>query len=493
MAKKINMNFDGVELIENLDLHRKCNIRKAFESLSGKFGMVVTIVEDDNKLCGIVTDGDLRKALLNGNSLETPLESVMNEKPVVLKSKDLIKYSDFSYLINELVSRGINLDTGTKIFAIPLIDDNDNVLGLVTLGMLQNFGKEGISSLNSGLLSVPHILVVGGAGYIGSVLVDMLLKKGWKVRVLDNLIYKQESLSNFKNEDKFSYTFADVCNIHSIVDAIIGIDCVVFLAEIVGDPSCKYVPDTALKTNYLAVNSMATLCSHLNINRFVYASSCSVYGANTDPNVLINENSRLNPVSHYGRMKVLSEQAVFNQLNPLFSPTILRFATVFGHSFRPRFDLVVNTFAKNAFFNRPITVYGGDQWRPNIHVRDVAQAIVRVLESPIEKVKKQVFNIGSNNENHTINEIASLTKEVFPEIKIHIRNNEVDKRNYRVDFGKMKKILNYQPQVSVLEGLKELKKVFEEGLIAQPDNVLYNNIEFLTQFENDGKATNSGI
>ena len=276
--------------------------------------------------------------------------------------------------------------------------------------------------------------------------------------------------------DGFSFLKGDICDLHTQVESIKDIDCVVFLAEIVGDPSCQYLPQTALKTNYLAVNSMANLCAHTNINRFIYTSSCSVYGASLNPDDLLNEQSKLNPVSHYARMKRLSEQVLFNQLNPLFSPTVLRLATVFGHSYRPRFDLVVNTFAKNAYYEKNLTVYGGEQWRPNVHVKDVARAIIKVIESPLNKVKNEIFNVGSNNENYTINSLSELTKSVFQDCNVLLDDGSFDKRNYRIEFSKIRDILGFDSQYSVLNGLEELKEVFEFGLITEINDKKYNNI-----------------
>jgi len=476
------MNVKAIEMLEAHSMFMKSSIRDAFEALDGRFGMVITIVDEDNIFRGIVSDGDLRKALLNGHPLDEPLESVMNNTPVIIHSKELEEKKDFSFLISQLEEHGLKMGTLVKVMAIPVVDDQGYVLGLLTTEMLHMFNDSNDASaeLNTKRIA-PHVLVVGGAGYIGSILTEMLLKKGWRVRVLDKLIYDHDSLSGFVNVDKFSFVHGDVCDLHTQVDVIKGIDSVVFLAEIVGDPSCKYIPQTALKTNYLAINSMAALCAHTNINRFVYTSSCSVYGASSNPKAILNERSKLNPVSHYARMKILSEQALFNQLNELFSPTILRLATVFGHSYRPRFDLVANTFAKNAHFDGNLSVYGGDQWRPNVHVKDVARFIIKVLESPLVKVKKEVFNVGSNAENHTVKTLAELTTQVFPRCQVHYDDAEVDNRNYRVDFSKARKVLGFEAKITVLEGLKELQQVFESAMITDANDKKYSNIELLKE------------
>ena len=181
-------------------------------------------------------------------------------------------------------------------------------------------------------------------------------------------------------------------------------------------------------------------------------------------------------------MKVQTEEYLLSNQRSLFSPTILRLATVFGHSFRPRFDLVVNTFAKGAFFDKKITVHGGNQWRPNVHVRDVCESIIKVLEAPIDSVSRQVFNVGGNSNNHTILELARTTESVFDDCDLEINDQVVDKRNYRVDFSKIQRELNFRPKYSVEAGLKELRSWFEAEPDIDPENVRFSNIEFLRKF-----------
>ena len=468
-----------IELLKAISLKTTNTIREAFETLDGRFGMVITIVEKDGSFCGIVTDGDLRRAILNSFSLSDPLESVMNKNPLVIHEEDLKNKNNFEYVITKLEEIGVSRDVLLKIMAIPVLDDGNRVLGLLNVEMLQSISEKKNIFHKKTNQNQPHVLIVGGAGYIGSMLTYLLLQLGFRVRVLDNLLYDQNSLSEFMDMEGFSFIRGDVCDIHTQVEAIKGIDCLVFIAEIVGDPSCKYLPETALKTNFLAINSMATLCAHANINRFIYTSSCSVYGASYDAETMLNEFSELNPVSHYGRMKIFTEQVLFNQLNPLFSPTILRLATVFGYSFRPRFDLVVYTFAKNAFFDGELTVYGGNQWRPNVHVKDVANAIIKIIRSPLEKVKKEIFNVGGNSENYTINDIAQMVSKVFKDCRIVSENEMTDTRNYRVDFSKIRDCLGFEIEYSVLNGLDELKKIFENGSIENPNHKKYSNIQAL--------------
>ena len=299
------------------------------------------------------------------------------------------------------------------------------------------------------------------------------------VKVVDKLIYEKNSLDKFKKNKNFKLIKKDICDLSVQIESIKNIDSVVFLAEIVGDPSCAAKPEDALKTNYLAVSSLANLCSYMNINRFVYTSSCSVYGANNQIDGFLNEKSPLNPVSHYARIKLMSEKILLSQSNYFFSPTILRLATVCGPSFRNRFDLVVNTFARNAFFSNKIKINGGSQWRPNVHVDDVADAIIKIIEAPIEKVENQIFNLCNDTQNFMISELAEKTKKVFPECKIIKSYKNFDKRDYKVLSKKIKKHLNYKATKTVDDVLIEFKKIFKKNKNLKHKKKKFSNFETL--------------
>jgi nucleoside-diphosphate-sugar epimerase len=217
----------------------------------------------------------------------------------------------------------------------------------------------------------------------------------------------------------------------------------------------------------------------MNINRFIYTSSCSVYGSNEKSNNLLKEDSALNPISHYARIKTMSEKVLFTQSNTLFSPTILRLATVCGPSFRHRFDLVVNTFARNAFFNKKINVHGGNQSRPNIHVDDVAAAIVKIIDSPLKKVKKQIFNLCNNSQNFSIIELAKIARSIFPNCKIIIDDKVDDQRNYKVISKKIKNAINFEASKTVIDAFNEFKKIFEEEKISSVYQKKFSNFATL--------------
>jgi len=323
--------------------------------------------------------------------------------------------------------------------------------------------------------SKSQVLVVGGAGYIGSLLVEDLLGLGYRVRVLDAMLYGMEPLLPVRKHRDFQLLVGDCRNIQDVVRAVRGVDAIVDLAAIVGDPACEQDRDAALEINYGATRMLMEVAKGHGVDRFLFASSCSVYGATEHE---VDERSELNPISLYARTKVDSERALLAGRSAEFHPTVLRFATVFGLGYRPRFDLVVNLLSAKAKQDGKITVYNGQQWRPFIHVRDVVEAIVKVLEAPVELVSGEIFNVGDSHLNHTLQQVSEIIQQVFPGTRIEQIANS-DLRNYRVNFDKIRNRLSYEARYSVRDGVKELKDAFEERLIVDYKDVRYHNQRFL--------------
>ena len=320
-----------------------------------------------------------------------------------------------------------------------------------------------------------HILVVGGAGYIGSLLVERLLHSGYKVRVLDALLYGREALRTVENHPQFELMTGDCRNMQDMIRATRGVQAIVDLAAIVGDPACEQDREAALAINYGATRMLIEVAKGHGVERFLFASSCSVYGASE---VEVDERSKVNPISVYAQTKVESERALLVARNDNFHPTILRFATVFGFGYRPRFDLVVNLISARAKQDGKITIFNGEQWRPFIHVRDVVEAVVLALEAPVPIVSGEIFNVGDSRLNHTLRQVAEMIHEVFPGTEIeHIANT--DRRNYRVNFDKVHNRLSFECERTVLDGINELKTAFEERFILDYKDLRYHNQRFL--------------
>ncbi|MFK7797631.1 MAG: NAD-dependent epimerase/dehydratase family protein [Aureispira sp.] len=324
-------------------------------------------------------------------------------------------------------------------------------------------------------MSIQKILVTGGAGYIGSVLVRILLRKGYHVRVIDNLIFGGESLIELFNYPEFEFQKGDIRNPKDIEKALDGIDGVVNLAAIVGDPACAKSPEVAKATNYEATKALYEAANRKGVKRFVFASTCSNYGKMEGDNFVV-ETSKLAPVSLYAETKVASEEFLLNQPKEnICKPTSLRFSTVYGLSGRSRFDLTVNEFTKELALDRELVIFGEQFWRPYCHVYDLACSVVLVLESTVEKVAYEVFNVGDTTENYTKKMIVDEIIKQIPEAKIkYVQKNE-DPRDYRVNFDKIKNQLGFEVSIKVPQGIAQIKQVVQEGFFIDVDASKYRN------------------
>jgi nucleoside-diphosphate-sugar epimerase len=321
------------------------------------------------------------------------------------------------------------------------------------------------------------VLVVGGAGYIGSIVVRTLLKRGFRVRVLDSLVYGASAIEEVLDHPRLEFMRGDCRNIQDMVSAMRGAGAVIHLAAIVGDPACDQDHKIAQEINYAATRMMIEIAKGEQVQRFIFASSCSVYGASEQ---VMDENSQVHPISLYADTKVDSERVLLAAANGSFHPTVLRFATIFGLSPRPRFDLVVNLLTAKALKERVITIYNGEQWRPFLHVADAASAIMRVLEAPVALVGGQIYNVGDSRLNYTLTDVAAKLVKFFPNTRVeHIENT--DRRSYRVSFEKIKGHLGFTCNKSLDDGIYEIKVAFESGQISDYGAALYSNVKYLKQ------------
>jgi nucleoside-diphosphate-sugar epimerase len=319
------------------------------------------------------------------------------------------------------------------------------------------------------------VLVLGGAGYIGSCLVRKLLAAGKSVRVMDNLVYGDDAIREVLGHPNLELQVGDCRRIQDLVAAVKGVDSIVHLAAIVGDPACEVDRQASLEINYLATRMLIEVAKGAGIRHFVFASSCSVYGA-TD--ILVDEFSAAAPISLYGQTKADSESALLEAQSSTFHPVILRLATVFGLSFRPRFDLVVNLLTAKAHNENLITIFNGTQWRPFIHVQDVAEGIMQVLGAPLEVVSGQIYNLGDERMNFTLAQIGQKILTECPSTQIEQIENS-DKRNYRVSFGKIRNQIGFRCQITIEEGIREIWQAFEHRQIVDYTDARYYNQKFL--------------
>ncbi len=307
-----------------------------------------------------------------------------------------------------------------------------------------------------------NVMVTGGAGYVGCVLIPKLLAKGYKVTVLDTLFFGQEGLPQDPN---LTVIKGDIRNEVDIAKSLTGVEAVIHLACISNDPSFELDPSLSKSVNYDCFEPMVVQAKRAGVKRFIYASTSSVYGVSDAPDV--TEEHPLVPLTDYNKYKGMCEPLLFKHQSPDFTCVTIRPATVCGYSPRMRLDLSVNILTNLAVNKGTITVFGGSQKRPNIHIEDIAELYVKCLEYPSNKIAGQIFNAAYQN--HTIADLALMVKKVveqeFPDRPpINIMTSKTDDlRSYHVSSKKISEVLNYTPSRTVEDAIRDLCKAFIAG------------------------------
>ncbi|MBL7131603.1 MAG: SDR family oxidoreductase [Candidatus Omnitrophica bacterium] len=319
-----------------------------------------------------------------------------------------------------------------------------------------------------------NILVTGGAGYIGAVLVPKLLDKGYRAKVVDLYIYGEDVLREARGNPNLMEVKGDIRGRKLLEKEIPGIDAIIHLACISNDPSYELDPELGKSINYDAFIQLVDVAKKNKVKRFIYASSSSVYGVKDTPDV--TEDLPLEPLTDYSRYKAECEKVLLEEATNDFIVTIIRPATVCGYSPRMRLDLTVNILTNHAINKGEITVFGGEQIRPNIHIEDMTDLYVYLLELPDEKIHKKIYNAGY--ENYKVKEIAEMVQSIAGN---HIPIKTVptnDNRSYHVSSEKIKEELGFFPKHTIEEAIKDLKNAFEQNKIPNPmDEIRYYNIK----------------
>lgn len=324
------------------------------------------------------------------------------------------------------------------------------------------------------------VLVTGGAGYIGAVLVPKLLDGGYCVRVLDLYIYGEDVLGAVNDNPHLEQIKGDIRNQELLRNALGDCDAVIHLACISNDPTFELNPDLSRSINYDAFEPFVRISRKSGVRRFIYASTCSVYGISDAENV--TEDHPLVPLTEYNKYKGLCESVLLRYQSPDFTTVIIRPATVCGYSPRQRFDLTVNILANHAFNLNRITVFGGRQTRPNIHIEDITDLYRMLLELPDERIAGKTYNAGYQN--RSIDDIAGIIRDVMAEEFPEKARPEIttvpsnDPRSYRISTEKIKKELNFVPKHTIEDAVRDLIVAFQAGKLPDSMNdIRYYNIK----------------
>ncbi|KAF0109310.1 MAG: NAD-dependent epimerase/dehydratase [Anaerolineaceae bacterium] len=331
----------------------------------------------------------------------------------------------------------------------------------------------------------PHVLVTGGAGYVGSLLTSELLRTGRRVTVVDDLLFGGESLLGFMAHPDFHFVKADVTEPDAVRTAVRADwpkpEAVVHLAAIVGFPACQAIGKAASwRYNVEAVKTVYEQAAGFGSGRFVFSSTYSNYGLSPDGKP-VTEESPLNPQSIYAETKIAAEEFLLGQKDASAAPLIFRFATLYGISPRTRFDLIVNQFVLEAFTKRELVIYQRGYSRSFVHVRDVVRGILLGLEAPEAAVRGQVYNLGTDDGNYTKDEIVALIKKRLPETTVTHKDLSFggDMRDITVSFEKIRRGLGFATTLTVEDGVRELLHALRSGIIREPQSEHYRNAQFI--------------
>ena len=305
------------------------------------------------------------------------------------------------------------------------------------------------------------VIVTGAGGYIGTQLIGDLLKAGNQVLGIDRYFFGMEPISKFKDDKNFQFLKKDIRDLNA--SDLKEWDVVCDLACLSNDPAGEIDPDLTYKINRDGRIHVAKIAKEAGVSKYIISSSCSVYGQGTE--LSLDEKSPTNPISVYAKSTLEAEQQNLTLVDGNFSVTSLRNATVFGLSTRMRFDLVVNLMTLTAFQKKRIIVMGGGlQWRPLVHVSDVAKSFIKVIESDIKTVSGEIFNVGLNN--FQIKNLAFMVRDQLPfPVEIEIAPDDADKRDYNVIFNKMNKVLDFTPSVNIQDGVQEIYIALMNGAV----------------------------
>ena len=435
-----------IEKLKNITVLENEKIKNVLIKINKNGFNGVFVINKKNKLVGIITDSDVRKNLLK-NKLN------VNNKAITITQKKYIKIPTSK------------IEESKKI----LLKSNKMLLPIVEKNKLIDFVHT--SDLFQQKKSVKKILVIGGLGYIGSILVQDLLSLNYHVKILDINYYGCHFDKKTLKNSRLKVFYGDCDNKKILNKAMVDCTDVIHLGEIVGDPAVNIDQNFSIKNNFENTVFVMSECIKKKINKFIFASSCSVYG---NVKYECNEKSKLNPVSLYAKCKRECEKSILAFKSKECCPVILRLSTVYGDSPRKRFDLVANRFVIMALKKIKINLFGASSWRPFISVNDVSRIFIKVLKAENNIVRNQIFNVGGNKENYRIMDIIKTIKKYTP-INFEFSKKNEDERNYKVSFKKIKKVLKFIPKDNLKKTILFLINKYKKIGINEKNINYYND------------------
>ena len=322
-------------------------------------------------------------------------------------------------------------------------------------------------------MSPGPILVTGGAGYIGAILVRLLLTQGERVRVVDRMLHGDHGLVELRQDGNLEVMQRDLRDPRAYGDILEDVATVIHLAAIVGDKACALDEELAVQTNWTATVALARSAAARGVKRFVFASTCSVYGEGREE--VLTEESPVKPLSLYAETRWNAEQGLLETVGlDQFEPILLRFGTVYGLSPRMRFDLVVNLLTLRAVSTGQVSIFGGTQWRPFVHVRDIVRALVTATTAPLPE-GLPILNVGDNLENYQLRDLKEEFESRLPGVRVSIVPEAADPRTYRVSFDRIERLWGFRATKRVGDGIEEVARALRSGAIPEPGHQRYVN------------------
>lgn len=319
-----------------------------------------------------------------------------------------------------------------------------------------------------------RVLVLGGAGYVGSAVVREMLSHGHEVTCFDLMMFGAESMMPWLGRPDFKLVKGDIRNADEVDAATAGHDAVILLASIVGEPACNRDPDNTRATNVGGAQHALDAAKKHGVQHFIFASTCSNYGV-ADTDVPVAEDGKLNPISVYSETKVETENLVLAAASDTLTPTVLRLSTAFGVSARMRFDLLVSDFTLAGHQDGKVVIFGEQFWRPFVHINDIAKCMRMVLAAPTDVVKGEVFNVGANHNNTQKQTLGESVAKHLPGTKIEFVTKNEDPRSYRVEFAKVKDKLGFEPDWDIDAGIIEVRDCLQNNVWPDPTDGRYKN------------------